>query len=522
MVAKNNKSLFPAKRANEAIIMPAHTGLSQSPIRLLGFDTGGEVFLHQQRIFRGIYADSSVAYRQVLRICNTFNLFQLGIVATQESPYNPLPELRYDLVLEHERIPFITYPHEWTSSMLKDAALLHISLYVELGKRGLTIKDWHPYNILFKGAEPIFVDFASIIPLEELHNQEYLKPLNSPRIFKLFWDTSSRYFFAMYRSMFLPYFLFPLMLMDGKHHVLARTRMTETILNASKSRISEREVFRSSSKVDRWHYRVNDLLKKGALIERGYIKHCFLRLLKKEIQNLYVKPSSTGYTNYYTNKGSDDSFESVSNWDSKQSGVYEVLKSSKPKTVLDIGSNTGWYSILAARLGSNVVAIDVDENCADLLYMRAKQDKLPILPLVIDITRLIGDVLPLTYENEPSLSLIDGEFPLVLSEDKRFKCDLVLALALIHHLTLGKGFSFGQVVKILNTFTGGCLIVEFVSLDDKLITADPGFFPSFYANPNSFNWYTLENFVFELKSVFGNVIVKKSYPESRVLLVCTK
>ena len=31
-------------------------------------------------------------------------------------------------VLRHERIPFVSYPYEWTFSMLKDAALLQLDL----------------------------------------------------------------------------------------------------------------------------------------------------------------------------------------------------------------------------------------------------------------------------------------------------------------------------------------------------------------------------------------------------------
>jgi len=30
--------------------------------------------------------------------------------------------------LEHERIPFVSYRYEWTFSMLRDAALVHLDL----------------------------------------------------------------------------------------------------------------------------------------------------------------------------------------------------------------------------------------------------------------------------------------------------------------------------------------------------------------------------------------------------------
>ena len=64
------------------------------------------------------------------------------------------PELGYEMILEHERIPFVSYPHEWSASMFKEAALLHNALYERLEEHGLTLKDWHPLNILFSGTRP--------------------------------------------------------------------------------------------------------------------------------------------------------------------------------------------------------------------------------------------------------------------------------------------------------------------------------------------------------------------------------
>lgn len=125
-----------------------------APTRFVGFDVGGEVFLSQGRVLRGIYPGNSALYREVLRTCEVHDLFRFGIVATRELHVNPHPDMPYDLVLEHERIPCVSYPHEWPASMLKATALFHIDLYTELGPYGLTIKDWHPYNILFKATKP--------------------------------------------------------------------------------------------------------------------------------------------------------------------------------------------------------------------------------------------------------------------------------------------------------------------------------------------------------------------------------
>lgn len=494
---------------------------SHIPTPFVGFDTCGEAFLSQGRVFRGIYSGNGPLYRAVLRTCETADLFRFGIVATRESPVNPCPHLRYDLVLEHERIPFVSYPHEWSGSMLKAAALFHIDLYIMLGTHGLTIKDWHPYNILFKGTKPVFVDFTSIIPIDNLQNEEYLASPYVPPLFRRAWDTTSAHFYEMYRRMFVPYFLLPLYLMDREQHSRARMRMSETILNASGSVIARREVFPPVS-FDEWRFGARLFLKMLALVDRGPVKRRFLELLREEVQALSVSPRSSAYGNYYAAKNEELGFEPSCDWTNKHRISYEALKRFQPQTSLDIGCNTGWFSVLAAKLGSQVVAVDMDEACVNLLYARAEREELPILPLVMDVTKPTSDVWPLAYDSEPSRSLIGGDHPLLLSADKRLRCEMVLALALVHHLALGQGLSFNEIARRLSDFAKKYLLVEFVAREDKLIVDEPSFFPAFNTNPHRFDWYTLDNFLQELRGYFRQVEITEPCAGSRVMLTCTR
>ena len=64
-------------------------------------------------------------------------------------------------VLEHDRIPFVSYPYEWTFSMLRDAALLQLGLLRRALDQGLILKDSTPYNVQFWGTEPVFIDVGS-------------------------------------------------------------------------------------------------------------------------------------------------------------------------------------------------------------------------------------------------------------------------------------------------------------------------------------------------------------------------
>ena len=63
--------------------------------------------------------------------------------------------------LKHEAIPFVSYPYEWTFSMLKDAALLQLDLLLAALDHDLILKDSTPYNVQFKGARAVFIDVGS-------------------------------------------------------------------------------------------------------------------------------------------------------------------------------------------------------------------------------------------------------------------------------------------------------------------------------------------------------------------------
>jgi SAM-dependent methyltransferase len=491
--------------------------------RYLGFDTGGEVFGIGDRVFRGIYPGKGELYRQVLTICAQHDLFRLGIVETRECTANPWPDVGYDLVLEHDRVPFVSYPHEWTTSMLLDAALLHVNLFEELSQVGLTVKDWHPYNILFAGPRPVFVDFASIVPAEHLCREPYLTPPNVPGRFRWIWDIHARFLHEMYARMCVPYFLLPLYGMAQGYGDDVRRHLRDNPLNGVGARdLTEADVFAEAATGWQQKYTRQARLKRAALAQGGRRKTVFLRLLRRELSSLRVPPAPSGYLEYYEAKSENFSFEPCREWTDKQRTVHHALTSIRPTSVLDIGCNTGWFSCLAATLGIPVVAVDRDEACVEALYAKAVADQLPVLPLVIDITAPTSGASGNPVDEGAPASLIRADAPLLIPAVERLRCDMVLALALVHHLALGQGLTLRQVVQTLSTVAARYLVVEFVPSDDDLVARNPAFFAAFHADPARFETYTLENFRRELARVFRIVDVAPSAPQPRVMFVCER
>ena len=136
------------------------------------FETGsvvdpvGKVFHFDGRIFRAITAPYADFVERTIEHASKAKWFDLGLVPTWRTGYS-LPG--YPLVIEHKRIPFITLRGEWSGEGLRNAALCILNLNAELLRSNLCLKDAHPWNILFYGPKPYFIDWGSIVPLDELN-----------------------------------------------------------------------------------------------------------------------------------------------------------------------------------------------------------------------------------------------------------------------------------------------------------------------------------------------------------------
>jgi SAM-dependent methyltransferase len=482
--------------------------------RLLGYDEVAEVFRSRGGVFRRIRSANSEYYRRIVRALEQTDLLSTEIVGTQE--IGTVTDPPFELLLQHENIPYITYPHEWSPSMFKDAAKFHLMLFDKLENYGLTLKDWHPYNILFKGTRPVFVDFTSIIFRRDLSSVPYLKEEMS--FSKRFWNSEAAYNFEMYRRMYVPYFLLPLYLLKLHPPAGARQRIFETALNAGGEELSADQVF---ARVPRVLFTSIEKMKRLVLALPAGVS-LFRSALRKEIDLIDMRPPRSAYANYYRAKGEDLPWMPSASWTKKHTIVHEVLKRCGPRKVADLGCNTGWYSILAAKQGAEVVALDADDSSIDLLYTYVKGANLSIVPLVMDLNRLTPDAYGLKENGRHAAHISKESCPLLQGAEKRLKSDLILALAIVHHLALGQNWSFESICSLLNTLSEAHLIVEFVAKEDNLVVSEPDFFPSYNVRRSEFGWYNLENFVSALKRYFCEVEIAELSQNTRWALICRK
>jgi SAM-dependent methyltransferase len=140
----------------------------------------------------------------------------------------------------------------------------------------------------------------------------------------------------------------------------------------------------------------------------------------------------------------------------KEGFVEAALVEFHPKRVLDIGANTGHFSLLAARHGASVVAIDSDAVCMGTLWNEARKQSADILPLVVDISR-----------PSPALGWRNRECPGFLDR----ACgvfDCVLVLAVLHHLLIRERIPLQEVFDLAARLTTEWLVIEYIAPEDEM------------------------------------------------------
>jgi SAM-dependent methyltransferase len=426
-------------------------------------DPSGYVYKEGKKIFRSI----STSYRPIYS-----KLMDSGL-------YNILT--RENLLIEHEElkngflspsiVPFISYPYEWSFSMLKDAALLTLQVAKLSLDSGMNLKDASSYNIQFVSGKPIFIDTLSFYPYEE-------------------GDT-----WPAYRQ-FCQHFLVPLALASQKDIrllELLKTYIDGLPLNLG-SRLLSTGTFGKPSLLMHITVHSKGVGTSGKRISMK--KKNFLSLLKNledTIKGLKWKPSGnwedyTSITSY-----------SAKAYFTKKEVVSTILERLSPTTVLDLGANTGEFSRLVSRSGGiGTVAVDSDPACVELNYLNRDAG---ILPLVIDLSN-----------PSPALGWSSKERE---SFSSRCDFDMVMGLALIHHLAIGNNIPLDYFVNYVSSL-GKNLLLEFVPKEDPKVRK------MLLTRADIFDSYSEENFSKVLSTTFKEVVAFPIEDSVRILYLCRR
>lgn len=428
-------------------------------------DTNGRVFWWRGNVYRAVTERAAGLYRMLLETGAFERLIDAGMIGTE---ITTLSLEGYDLVLSHDTIRFRSYPFEWCNEMLKDAALLTCDVNLALASIGLSTQDAHCWNVLFDGPMPKFVDVGSIVPGRG--------------------DSAS---WTRWYAEFQDFFLYPLYLMAVGQGAMARHLLADV-----DDPVSKQKIVKLLPTTKRVQHGMDGFLGKPT---RFRSQTAFLQHLRRSVEAVELPESTTARSGYHDEEF--PSFEPSQDWNLKHQAVFEILQRLHPSSVVDVGSNRGWYAQLAASMGIPVVAFDVDEMCVKSLYADVAKDKMQVLPLVMDVCR----------PSPPCATAQHGD--LYSAAEERLKGDLVLGLAIVHHLVFKQGLGFDEIVARLAAFSERWLLVEFVPPTDPYVS-------EWYSE--RFDWYSTEGFVAALRRRCAHVELFDSSPAPRQLLLCER
>jgi len=462
---------------------------------LSGYDNRGVVYDNSEHILREINSEFLNYTLEVYNLYKKFELYKYNIVQTEHVFLNNKN------FLKHEKYT-ISYPCEWSANMFKNAVVLHLELFLKLDEYGLTLKDAMPNNIVFDFTKPVFIDFLSILKIEDLKYENWFSSITNAS------NNISRV--TVFEKMFFSFILIPFVLFGRKNYMQAREMLSDRACNVIGCKMPTwHDLFIKSKNQSLFNIYLENF--KIYKIYKFKSKNKFLNFCKKNLEfvkSINVTPNKSDYLLYYENKKENFSFQDYDSWKNKQKNVFKILKNLKPKTVLDLGANSGWFSILAEKNGSQVISTDIDESCVDDLYIYSKKNNLNILSLLLSFKDLSKQIYGI--ENKV----------LFLKAQDRFQSDLVLCLALFHHLTLGEGMGIDKIFEILSILSLKTLVLEFINLEDNLIKNEPTFFKNL--NKYSTVEYNLDNVIKIGLKFFKSFDVLDSHPDTRKLIVFNK
>ena len=400
-------------------------------------DPSGFIFQKDSSVYRQVNTSYKSDYDKLM----TTGLYKslvdsdLLIAHKESSMKAPEPDMAYKII-KPELIPFISYPYEWSFSQLKAAALTTLDISLRALEHDMILKDATAFNIQFVNNKPILIDTLSF--------QEYEN--NKP--------------WVAYKQ-FCQHFLAPLALMsygDIRTLQLMRTNIDGIPLDLASTLLPKKSWLnlgiathvhlhaKSQKKFADKHQTIKSS-------SRGISKTQLINILtnlRSTIEGLDWKVAKTEWGDYYKETNYTDKA-----FTHKQTLVKDIAKKIKPKQIWDLGANTGEFSITAAPYTKNVVALDIDPLAVERNFQSLNKIKIDnILPLIQDLT---NPSPALGWHNKERMSLIE-----------RGPVDLVLALALIHHLAISNNLPLASIANFLHKITTN-LVIEFVPKPDSQV-----------------------------------------------------
>ncbi len=405
-------------------------------------DPSGQVYEVDGRIFRTITERAADDYRFARDSGVPRRLADEGrLIAAEEVDPTILGPAAASapIVVEHPRLPFISYPYEWPFPALKAAALLHLDLQIDLLDHGIALSDASAYNVQFIGSRPLLIDLLSLRRYREGEYwtglRQFCEQFLNPLLLRALLGVNHN---PWYRGS-----LEGLPSQDLARLLPWRRKLSWRVMTYVVMQARLQSSANDKGTVDAARVRGKGLSKTALL--------GILTQLRSWIAGL--QPADTGKT-VWGDYAHANTYTSAAE-QAKRRFIAEFAAATKPNLLWDLGCNTGEYSAEALAAGARaVIGFDFDQKALETAFARACRDGLNLLPLFQDAANPSPD----QGWNQAERRSLHG----------RRSADGLLALAFEHHLAIGRNIPLDQVVGWL-TGLAPRGVIEFVPKDDETI-----------------------------------------------------
>lgn len=354
-------------------------------------------------------------------------------------------------VLRPERLPFISYPYEWAFGQLRDAALLTLDLQRRALERGFTLRDASAYNVQFRDSQPVFIDTLSIGRHAEgapwVAYKQFCEHFLVPLALMAHTDVRC--------ELLLRQFIDGVPLDLGSKLLPARTRLSPSLaLHVHLHARAQRKYEHADVKAVAGGRRMS----RAALLN-------LLTSLRGVVEGLEWAPAGTEWADYTTNTNYSDRAH-----EAKKALVRDLVAPLGARVAWDLGANTGTFSRVVRDAGvPAVLSFDIDPAAVERNYREVRRTgERGITPLLLDLTNP-SPAQGWAHEERMALA-------------QRGPADVVLALALVHHLAISNNVPLERVAAYLARL-GRALVIEFVPKSDsqvrRLLTNREDVFPDY-------------------------------------------
>jgi len=399
-------------------------------------DTAARVVKKASVYYRYIFHEYKAEYDYLMQSGLYVELTQKGLLIEHQEIQIDTDDPKVYKLLYPTQIPFQSYPFEWSYTQWRKAILGYLRINHLALKYGMILKDATPYNFYLTRGKAVMFDTSSFMFFKENDQwvayrqfcEEFLSPVALMHYNGAEW---SKLTMVNLRGI-------PLSFASKQLPIKSWFNLT-TVLH-----IHLHSKYSGINKTDGDKSNIN----KGFTLEKikSLQKMIFNTISKWEKPHQFVNHWSTYYEN---------DIESQEYLNNKEATIRKWLEIINPKSVIDLGANTGKFSFIAAEYAERVISLEADEKCVDKIEKNISIKNR-------NVFTMLGNVA----EPSPTIGFLNMGTESIY---KRGSSDVVLGLALVHHLHISNRLSFEQISLIFASFSHKFLIVEFIPIDDNKV-----------------------------------------------------